>query len=137
MNIDPKKILAAFPNGSIDAMRVFNDIRTSVDEYVLVIQNEATKRAEIRATADATIEHIHAQHDLLVSYLQLAHDERAKLFSGLFKSLDKAMEIGDAQIVGDLLGSITDIAKKSPFADLKDIAGIRDMWKDKDTEIEL
>lgn len=125
------------PAGPLDALAVFNTIKQSVDEYVRVSGEETTKRAEIRAKADVAIGHIEGQTQVLVTYLKLAHDSRADFFEKSFAALDSALEKGELGTVTEILGSITDVAKKSAFADLKDLGDVRRVWADPDAEFEV
>lgn len=118
-------------------MQVFAELKHSIDEYVNVIQAEKTKRAKMGTQAAIAVAHIDAQKEVLLDYLRLAHDSRADFFEKSFASLDGALEKGQVGTVSEILDSITEVAKKSPFADLKDVGGVKPLWDDPDAEIEV
>lgn len=133
MNNLPENI----PTGPLDALNVLNSIKASVDDYVRVFQDESTKRADIKAKADVAIAHIDGQTEVLVTYLKLAHDSRADFFDKSFAALDSALEKHELGAVTEILTSITEVAKKSAFADLKDVGDVRRVWADSDAEFEV
>lgn len=123
---EPKKIAAAMPTGSLDAMTVFREVKKAIEEYVRVAIEERTRRAEIHAQAEVAISHIRARRDVLVTYLKFAHDERAENFYRLFNALDVALAKDEPTEVGRFLDEITALANKSPFADLNDVESARE-----------
>ena len=68
------------------------------------------------------LEIIHVQREFLLTALDKTFDERSENFRRLLDQLDVAL-VSDrddaAAQVSDLLGAITDLAKTSPFKDLK------------------
>ena len=100
----------------------FKLVVTSVNEWVTVVVQEQTRRQEIRAWEKSQLEIIHVQRDFLLTALDKTFDERRENFRRLFDQLDAAL-VSDrddaAAQVSDLLGAITDLAKTSPFKDLK------------------
>ncbi len=103
----------------VDAFRL---VITSANEWVTVVAQEQTRRQEIRAWEKSQLEIIHVQRDFLLTALDKTFDERSENFRRLFDQLDVALasDRGDAAAqVSDLLGAITDLAKTSPFKDLK------------------
>jgi flagellar biosynthesis/type III secretory pathway chaperone len=100
----------------------FKLVVTSANEWVTVVAQEQTRRQEIRAWEKSQLEIIHVQRDFLLTALDKTFDERRENFRRLFDQLDAAL-VSDrddaAAQVSDLLGTITDLAKTSPFKDLK------------------
>ncbi|SDS53353.1 hypothetical protein SAMN04489834_1655 [Microterricola viridarii] len=100
----------------------FRLVVASANEWVTVVAQERTKRDEIKAWEMSQLEIIHVQRDFLLSALDKTFDERRESFRRLFDNLDAAL-ISDredsAVQVADLLEAITDLAKTSPFKDLK------------------
>src|SRR3954468_23860045 len=100
----------------------FKLVVTSANEWLTVVTQERTRRQEIRAWENSQLEIIHVQRDFLLTALDKTFDERRENFRRLFDQLDAAM-VSDrddaAAQVSDLLGAITDLAKTSPFKDLK------------------
>lgn len=103
----------------VDAFRL---VVTSTDEWVKVVAQEYNRREEIQAWEKSQLEIIHVQRDFLLTALDKTFDERSENFRRLFDQLDGAL-VSDrddaAAQVADLLGAITDLAKTSPFKDLK------------------
>jgi hypothetical protein len=103
----------------VDAFRL---VVGSTNEWVTVVAQEQTRRQEIRAWERSQLEIIHVQRDFLLTALDKTFDERSENFRRLFDQLDAAL-VSDrddaAAQVADLLGAITDLAKTSPFKDLK------------------
>lgn len=107
-----------------------------VGEWVQLVQTETTKRANIAAWERTTVEEIRAQREVLITYLNRSFDERAENFRRLFDSLDTA--IADrSDKVAEVLGAITALAMKGPFADLKDVGTATRALKDPDHEWEI
>jgi hypothetical protein len=100
----------------------FRLVVASANEWVTVVAKERTKRNEIRAWEKSQIEIIQVQRDFLLSALDKTFDERRENFRRLFDNLDSALvsdrEDSAVQVAG-LLEAITDLAKTSPFKDLK------------------
>lgn len=119
----PQIVAKALPKPSpamaVDAVRM---VVASTTEWMTVVQQERTKRQEIEAWETTQLEIIHIQRDFLMTALDKTFDERRENFRRLFDALDVALasegDSGAAQ-VADLLESITELAKTSPFKDLK------------------
>jgi hypothetical protein len=119
----PQQVAALIPKPSpamvVDAFRL---VMGSANEWVTVVRQEETKRQEIRAWEKTQLEIIQVQRDFLLTALDKTFDERRENFRRLFDNLDGALTSdGDdaAAHVADILGAITDLAKTSPFKDLK------------------
>ena len=104
----------------LDAMTVVNQIAGAVYEWIKVHEEETTKRELIRAQENIVVTEIQARRELFLTYLDRSFDERERAFNELFRALDRAMD-NDPGSVAAILGSITSLAAKSPFADLVDI----------------
>ena len=103
----------------VDAFRL---VVTSTSEWVTVVAQEGARRQEIRAWEKTQLEIIQVQRDFLLTALDKTFDERRENFRRLFDDLDAAL-VSDredaAAEVSDFLAAITDLAKTSPFKDLK------------------
>jgi hypothetical protein len=117
----------------LDAMAVVNQIVGAVTEWVQVHETETTKRELIRAQESIVISEIQARRELFVTYLDRSFDERERAFNELFRALDRAMD-SDPTAVAGILGSITTLAARSPFADLVDIDLVKSNLADPDHE---
>lgn len=101
---------------------VFNKVVESANQWVTVVAQERTKRQEIATWERTQLEIIAVQKEFLLTALDKTFDERKENFRRLFDDLDTALvsQADDAAArVADILGAITDLAKTSPFKDLK------------------
>ena len=94
-------------------------------EYLIIAEQEKTKRRDIEAWEKESITRINAQRDLLITYLERSFDERAENFRALFSVVDNALISGDNEQLALALNSITEIAKSSPFKDLANLNNVR------------
>lgn len=101
--------------------QLVSQVVDAADEWVKVVQEESTRREEIRAWESTERDRIAAQRDVLIRGLELTHDERRENFRRLFESLDAAMGADDAATAASVLDSITELAKSSPFKDLGNV----------------
>jgi alkylated DNA nucleotide flippase Atl1 len=106
---------------AVDLGQVLSQMVDTADLWVKVVQEESTRREEIRAWEATERERIVAQRDVLLRGLELAHDERRENFRRLLDNLDVAMREDDATTAASLLDSITELAKSSPFKDLGNV----------------
>lgn len=114
----------------LDAANIFTQVVTAYSEMKQVSAQEATKRREIEADERVQLAQIHAQQALLLDYLDKSFAERADNFRNLFRQVDAAQERGDSAVVGQLLESVVDLAKTSPFGDLLDLKNVEAMLAD-------
>jgi|BarGraNGADG00312_1021997.scaffolds.fasta_scaffold50729_2 hypothetical protein len=100
----------------------FNLVIRSANEWIAVVSQEKTKQQEIRSWEKVQLEIIEVQKEFLLTALDKTFDERSENFRRLFDDLDSALVSGAedaAARVADILAGITDLAKTSPFKDLK------------------
>jgi len=100
----------------------FNLVIRSANEWIAVVSQEQTKQQEIRSWEKVQLEIIEVQKEFLLTALDKTFDERSENFRRLFDDLDSALVSGAedaAARVADILAGITDLAKTSPFKDLK------------------
>ena len=105
----------------VDLGQTLTQIVTAADQWVKVVQEESTHRTAIRAWEASQRDAIAAQRDALIRGLELTFDERRENFRRLFATLDEAMRGDDAATAANLLASITELAKSSPFKDLGNV----------------
>lgn len=123
MTSTPRQSATVIPSRvvyGLDAVSVLKEIVGLANRWIDVHEAEVTKRAVIAARERTLIEELHARRDLFLAYLDRAFDERERAFNELFRALDRAMDT-DAASVAAVLGSITALARKSPFDDLGDL----------------
>lgn len=119
----PKVVAQMLPKPSpamvVDTFRL---VMASANEWVTVVAQERTKRQEITSWEKSQLEIIQVQRDFLLTALDKTFDERRENFRRLFDNLDVALASDredSAAHVAELLEAITDLAKTSPFKDLK------------------
>lgn len=61
-------------------VQCLNDVVQAWTEYLIVVEEEKTKRQNIEAWEKVTLAEIETRRDFLIGYLELAFDERAKNF---------------------------------------------------------
>jgi hypothetical protein len=115
----------------LNPLDVIREVVGGYTEYCRMAEQEATKRREIEAWESTRLEEIKAQKDLFLTYMSEAFEERAKIFSDMFRLVDAAMAKGEVEQIGIILTSITDLAKKTPFKDLIDISKTKAMIRDR------
>ena len=97
-------------------------------------EEEKTKRAAIEAQRQTVLTKIEATRLLLSEYMTRAFDERGITLDRMFDALDIAQTSGDSGTVQQLLGSIVDVVKASPF---KDLAEFKKSYDDPDFVLEI
>lgn len=122
--------------GPLSAANILDEIFALARECIQVHEDETTKRAQIAADAEVKIAEIHARSGLFLTYLDKTFDEREKNFEQLFALLDDALA-NNANAVGGILSSITTLALKSPFADLRDPIAVRQKLDDPEAKWEV
>lgn len=98
---------------------------TEIAKAVQICEIEETKRTEIEARMEVELARINAISTLISDYLNRTFDERADLFDKYFKTLDKAIENGDSELMAATLGSINSLAAQNPFKNLSDLASVQ------------
>lgn len=122
---------------ALDGFNALNDMVKAAHEYLELHEVESTKRAYVAAAEKTEVARIKAAENVLRDYFQQIFAERRANFDALFGSLDKAITEGDGATVNSVLGSIVDIAKTSPIAELGDLTQVRELLRDPDNVWEL
>jgi AraC-like DNA-binding protein len=120
-----KQVPVEVISNNISALTCLSEIIQVYQEYIVVAQEEQTKRRGIEAGEKVAIKQITAQRDVMLEYLERSFDERAENFRSLFKVLDQAVLDGNNTNLALTLQTITDIAKASAFKDLADLPTVR------------
>lgn len=90
-------------------------------EYGKVLQQEKTKRAEIRAKRDVAVAAIQSQERLLRDYVDKRFSERKDVLDGLLKMLNAAMAEKSELLLDKSLLGIVSIIKENPLDDIESI----------------
>lgn len=114
---------------SLDAlalpMECLSEIVQACSDYLIIAEQEKTKRRTIEAWEKKSLAEIKAKSDLLIGYLERSFDERAKNFQSLFEVVDHAIASDNNQQLSLTLNAIVDLAKSSPFKDLADLSAVQ------------
>lgn len=123
---EPKQIFAG-----VDAIEVVNKLVDAVNQWHHIVETEQSKRAIIAAQERALLAAIAADREGLLNYLDRSFDERAQQFRELFAKVDQVIGTDSGEVT-ELLGAITALALKNPFADLQDVKTVTENLYDKD-----
>ena len=119
------------------ALTALQDVVGAGRDYLVLRQQEMTKREVIHAYEVLETRRIKAAEAVLTNYFNLAFAERASNFQELLARLDAAAEAGDTHTVSEALKAIIAIAQTSPLNDLGDLSQIRGALDDPDHVWEL
>ncbi|MBD2394194.1 hypothetical protein WEU38_12720 [Cyanobacterium aponinum AL20118] len=123
--------------GIPNAYLVFDEMIEVIKEYLSIREIEQTKRREIEAIENITIQEIKVKREILIKYLELSFDERSNSFKRLFDTVDSAILSHDNQALALTLHSIVELAKSSPFKELVNLSNVRLALEDSDHIWEL
>lgn len=98
------------------------------------VEQEQTKRMQILKAREVALKQIEASRFLLNEYMTRTFDERRATLDCLFGALAQAQERNDAEALQQLLGSIVEVARVSPF---KDLADFKKTYQDPNFTLEL
>jgi hypothetical protein len=121
----------------VDMAAVAQKMTADLKEYLVVAEQEQTKRAQINAECAVEIAKIEAMRSSLEMFLDRSFDERKKNFEELFSVIRKSMDIGDLQTLERSLSVVVELAKISPLAEAKSLASLRSAMDDPDHEFQL
>jgi hypothetical protein len=102
-----------------------SEIVQACSDYLIIAEQEKTKRRAIEAWEKKSLAEIKAKSDFLIGYLERSFDERAKNFQSLFEVVDHAIASDNNQQLSLALNAIVDLAKSSPFKDLADLSTVQ------------
>lgn len=97
---------------------VFKNVYSKTLETMQFCEEQKTEREAIKARSKEVISQINAQKDILIHYLDKTFDERKSQFDYYFKSLDKAIELNNPQMMAMCLQNINSLALSNPFRPL-------------------
>ena len=117
------------------ASLAFSNIVTAYKEYKVTHEIEETKRENIRAYRDTTVEKYRTQRDFLEKYLTETFKERSTVIKGLFDALDSGLESGNDNVIKMAMSGIVSVIQKSPLQDINDF--MKKLESDSDEIIEI
>ena len=112
-------------------------IAQAYHDYLIISEQEKTKRIEIKAWENQKLAEIKANRDFLIGYLERSFDERAKNFSAMFELVDQAISSNNNEQLALSLHAIVELAKSSPFKDLINLSQVKAALDDPDHVWEL
>jgi len=98
---------------------------------------EQMNRKEIEANQQIELEKIQATRQVLLTYLEQQFEERSQAFEQLFSQADEAIKNHDNDKLNVILNSVVELAKSSPFNDLKDTNSVKSALQDQNYTWEL
>jgi len=101
---------------------VLEIITSTVKDYLVVKEQEETKRAEISAKKEVFLAEIETKKEFIISYLDKTFDERASNFKKYFGIVDNALQNDKTEELIAGLNAINELAKSSPFKNLETIS---------------
>ncbi|MDQ6962166.1 MAG: hypothetical protein Q9M28_06495 [Mariprofundaceae bacterium] len=104
------------PQQAFEGLKMFADV---AKENHKVTEEESTKRQSITAMKEFEIAKIQAQKEVLKDYFEKTFAERRINFDKMFEALDKGIESNNLELIQFSLGSIVEIAKDSPLAQVE------------------
>lgn len=117
------------------ASLAFSNIVTAYKEYKVTHEIEETKRKNIRAYRDTTVEKYRTQRDFLEKYLTETFKERSTVIKGFFDALDSGLESGNDNVIKMAMSGIVSVIQKSPLQDINDF--MKKLESDSDEIIEI
>lgn len=117
------------------ASLTFSNIVTAYKEYKVTHEIEETKRENIRAYRDITVEKYRKQRDFLEKYLTETFKERSTVIKGFFDALDSGLESGNDNVIKMAMSGIVSVIQKSPLQDINDF--MKKLESDSDEIIEI
>ncbi|MBL0265746.1 MAG: hypothetical protein IPQ05_18240 [Leptospiraceae bacterium] len=122
---------------ALNPLEAIQILTKEIKEYKIVAEQEKTKRKNITAWENTTLEKIKSQKEIILKYLDSSFDERKSNFESLFASLDKSLDSNNTEQMGIVLNTILDLAKSSPFKDIMNNEKLQDFIDDKKMDMEL
>lgn len=128
----PKVVKSTNKMAMIDGWGALGQIVDAARECLLIHEQEASKRAVIRAYETTEVARIRAAEGVLRNYFDQVFAERREIYRELFMRLDRALDDGNGQALHDVVDSIVDIARQSPLAQMGDLGKLREALDDPD-----
>lgn len=105
---------------SVNPLEALNNIAGHMQEWHKVKEQEKTNRHTISAKRDVLVESIRADRDAFIQALEMNYRDRAITYTGLFKTLDSALESGNVEIASLAMNGILEQIKNNPLPSFND-----------------
>lgn len=110
---------------AVDGLAALNQIVQSAREFLMVHEEESTKRARLSTYQETEVARIKAAETVLHNYFSEVFAERRAVYDEMFARLDRALDEGNNEALHSVVVGIVDIAKSSPLADMGDLSQVR------------
>jgi len=117
--------------------QIAQKVSQDVKEYLIVAEQEQTKRAQITADCNVELAKIEAIRSTFEMFLDRSFDERKRNFEELFKMVMISMERGDIKSLEQSLAAVVELARVSPLAEARSLASLRSAMEDPDHEFTI
>jgi hypothetical protein len=121
----------------LDMASVAQKVVADIKEYLVIAEQETTKREQIIADSNVELAKIEAMRSALESFLDRSFEERRRNFEELFSVIRQSMDIGDLKALEHSLSAVVELARISPLAEARSLASLRSAMDDPDHEFQL
>ena len=104
------------------ALEALSVVMNQVMEYRRIIAEEHVKQETIRAQRDVILAQLANRRETILGVAEMAFSERREVLAEMFATLERAVESGNADLTGQVLGTIVSVAKHSPIGDVQALA---------------
>ena len=122
---------------STDLTQVAQKITEDVKEYLVIAEQEQTKRAAITAECEVALARIEAARATFEKFLDRSFDERKQNFESLFSLIEKSMKDGDLKLLQTSLSAVVELARVSPLAEARSLASLQSAMDDTEHEFKI
>lgn len=112
------------------AQKISNDVK----EYLVIAEQEQTKRDTIKAACATELAKIDAVRSAFEAFLDRSFEERRRNFEELFSLVRQAMDRNDLKSLELSLSAAVELARISPLAEAKSLESLRTAMDDPDHE---
>lgn len=120
-----------------EVARALMTLQMVANDTVKYVEEQETKREEIKAKRDIAIEKIKVIREAINNYLDKTFDERKEIFSKQFECVDEALKSNNTELLAISLNSINSLAAQSPFKALADLKSVQNQLLDDNTEWDI
>jgi vacuolar-type H+-ATPase subunit I/STV1 len=122
---------------SADLFQVAQKVSQDVKDYLVVAEQEHTKRTQIIGYSKVELARIEAVRSTFERFLDRSFDERRKNFEELFSIVRDSMAKGDMKTLESSLAAVVELAKVSPLAEARSLASLRSAMDDPEHEFRI
>ena len=106
------KNLSNVPIPIVDGVK---EVLNGITEYLKIAEVEQTKRVEISAMRDITLQQLHNQRAAFEQLMKFTFQERAAVLQKQLDTLDFAMANGNVEVIKLALDGMVSVIQTSPF----------------------